>query len=99
MERPELAVSVGRSVRPDHLVCLICAKRQKLLKHHLAVEHERTPNLYRDSFGLKPGYPMASPNNAQQPRELAVKIGLGNPKRARRRTKGADAPGGALRCS
>ena len=92
MERPELAVSVRRSVRPDHLVCLICGKKQKLLKRHLAVEHELTPNQYRDSFGLKPEYPMAAPNYAQQRRELAVKIGLGRPKRARRRTKGADAP-------
>ena len=94
MERPEPAVSVRRSVRPDHLVCLICGKKQKLLKRHLAVEHELTPNQYRDSFGLKPEYPMAAPNYAQQRRELAVKIGLGRPKRARRRTKGADAPGG-----
>ena len=94
LERPEPAVSVRRSVRPDHLVCLICGKRQKLLKRHLAVEHELTPNQYRDSFGLKPEYPMAAPNYAQQRRELAVKIGLGHPKRARRRTKGADAPGG-----
>jgi predicted transcriptional regulator len=94
LERPEPAVSVRRSVRPDHLVCLICGKRQKLLKRHLAVEHELTPNQYRDSFGLKPEYPMAAPNYAQQRRELAVKIGLGRPKRVRRRTKGADAPCG-----
>ena len=94
MERSEPAVSVHRSVRPDHLVCLICGKKQKLLKRHLAVEHELTPNQYRDSFGLKPEYPMAAPNYAQQRRELAVKIGLGRPKTARRRTKGADAPGG-----
>ena len=92
MERPEPAVSVHRSVRPDHLVCLICGNKQKLLKRHLAVEHELTPNQYRDSFGLKPEYPMAAPNYAQQRRELAVKIGLGRPKTARRRTKGADAP-------
>ena len=94
LERPEPAVSVRSSVRPDHLVCLICGKKQKLLKRHLAVEHELTPNQYRDSFGLKPEYPMAAPNYAQQRRELAVRIGLGRPKKARRRTKGADAPGG-----
>ena len=94
LERPDPAVSVRRSLRPDHLVCLICGKKQKLLKRHLAVEHELTPNQYRDNFGLKPEYPMAAPNYAQQRRELAVKIGLGHPKRPRRRTKGADAPGG-----
>jgi predicted transcriptional regulator len=77
MERPKPAVSVRRSVRPDHLVCLICGKKQKLLKRHLAVEHDLTPKQYRDSFGLQPEYPMAAPNYAQQRRELAVKIGLG----------------------
>ena len=91
MERPEPAVSVRRSVRPDHLVCLICGKKQKLLKRHLAVEHELTPNQYRDSFGLKPEYPMAAPNYAQQRRELAVKIGLGRPKTAARRRRDSTA--------
>jgi predicted transcriptional regulator len=27
---------VRRSIRPDHLVCLICGKPQKMLKRHLA---------------------------------------------------------------
>jgi predicted transcriptional regulator len=45
-EKLEPAVSVRRSVRPDHLVCLICGKKQKLLKRHLATEHELTPSQY-----------------------------------------------------
>ena len=81
LEKPEPAVSVRRSVRPDHLVCLICGRKQKLLKRHLAVEHELTPNQYRETFGLKSDYPMAAPNYAQQRREFAVKIGLGRPKK------------------
>jgi predicted transcriptional regulator len=36
-------------------------------------------------FGLKPDYPMVAPNYAQEPRELAVKIGLGQQKRPARR--------------
>ena len=87
LERPEPAVSVRRSVRPDHLVCLICGKKQKLIKRHLAVEHDLTPNQYRESFGLKPDYPMAAPNYAQQRRELAIKIGLGRPRKQRRGRK------------
>ena len=87
LERPEPAVSVRRSVRPDHLVCLICGKKQKLIKRHLAVEHDLTPNQYRETFGLKPDYPMAAPNYAQQRRELAVKIGLGRPRKQRRGRK------------
>ena len=90
-ERPEPAVSVRRSVRPDHLVCLICGKKQKLLKRHLAVEHDLTPNQYRESFGLKADYPMAAPNYAQQRRELAVKIGLGQPRKERRARKSQSA--------
>jgi predicted transcriptional regulator len=89
----EPAVSLRRSVRPDHLVCLICGKKQKLLKRHLAVEHELTPNQYGETFRLKPDYPMAAPNYAQQRRELAMKIGLGRPRKAprRRRRKAAGA--------
>ncbi|HSC08497.1 MAG TPA: MucR family transcriptional regulator [Steroidobacteraceae bacterium] len=96
LERPEPVVSVRRSIRPDHLVCLMCGKKQKLLKRHLAVEHELTPNQYRETFGLKPDYSMVAPNYAQQRRELALKIGLGQPKKAprQRRRKGAGAPGG-----
>jgi predicted transcriptional regulator len=87
LEKPEPAVSVRRSVRPDHLVCLICGKKQKLLKRHLAVEHELTPNQYRETFGLKSDYPMAAPNYAQQRRELALSIGLGRPKKPARRAR------------
>jgi predicted transcriptional regulator len=83
-EKPAPAVSVRRSIQPDHLVCLVCGKPQKVLKRHLAVQHELTPNQYRETFGLKPDYPMAAPNYTRQRRELAVKIGLGRPKKRRR---------------
>jgi predicted transcriptional regulator len=84
---PEPAVPVRRSVRPDHLVCLICGKKQKLLKRHLAVEHELTPDGYRQTFALKPDYPMVAPDYAQQRRELALSIGLGRPKKPVRRRR------------
>jgi predicted transcriptional regulator len=85
--KPKPVVSVRRSVRPDHLVCLICGKKQKLLKRHLAAEHELTPNQYRETFGLKSDYPMAAPNYAQQRRELALSTGLGRPKKPARRAR------------
>jgi predicted transcriptional regulator len=72
-----------RSVRPDHLVCLVCGKKQKLLMRHLAVEHELTPNRYRETFGLKSDYPMVAPTYAQQRRELALSFRLGRPKKQR----------------
>ena len=83
--KPEQAVPVRRSVRPDHLVCLICGKKQKLLKRHLAGEHELTPDEYRQRLGLKPDYPMVAPNYAQQRRELALSIGLGRPTKPTRK--------------
>jgi predicted transcriptional regulator len=84
LKKPEPAVPVRRSVRPDHLVCLICGKKQKLLKRHLAGEHELTPDEYRQRFGLKPDYPVVAPNYAKQRRELALSIGLGRPKKPAR---------------
>ena len=85
LEKPEPAVSVRRSIRPDRLVCLICGKPQKVLKRHLAVRHDLTPAQYRQRFGLKPDYPMAAPQYAEQRRELALQIGLGRPKKRRAR--------------
>jgi predicted transcriptional regulator len=84
-ERPEPAVSVRRSIRPDHLVCLVCGQPQKMLKRHLAIRHDLTPAQYRERFGLKPDYPMAAPNYAQQRREFALQTGLGRPKKPARR--------------
>ena len=96
---PDPAIPMRRSVRSNHLVCLICGRKQKLLKRHLAVEHQLTPKQYREAFGLKPDYPMAAPSYAQQRRELAIAIGLGRPKkptgRQRRKAAKGDASPGA----
>jgi predicted transcriptional regulator len=80
-EQPAPAVSVRRSIGRDHLVCLACGKKQRMLKRHLATEHELTPDAYREMFGLKPDYPMVAPSYAEARRELALKIGLGRPKK------------------
>jgi predicted transcriptional regulator len=94
-EKSEPAVSVRRSIRPDHLVCLICGKPQKMLKRHLVVQHDLTPAQYRERFGLKPDYPMAAPNYVQQRREVALRTALGKPKKPpppRRSTARSAAP-------
>ena len=84
------AVPVRHSIRPGHLVCLVCGKPQKVLKRHLGAAHQLTAAAYREQFGLKPDYPMAAPNYARQRRELVLKIGLGRPRKpARRRRKKA----------
>jgi predicted transcriptional regulator len=82
--KPEPAVPVRRSVSPDQIICLICGRTQKLLKRHLAVAHELTPDRYRELFGLKRDYPMVAPNYARARSEMAVRIGLGRPKKKAR---------------
>ena len=84
------AVSVRRSVGRDHLVCLACGKKQRMLKRHLATKHDLTPDAYREMFSLKPDYPMVAPSYAEARRELAMKIGLGRPRMPTR--KEAPAP-------
>jgi predicted transcriptional regulator len=86
-EKIEPAVAVRRSIRPDHLLCLVCGKPHKMLKRHVAVQHDLTPAEYRERFGLKPDYPMAAPNYAQQRREVALATGLGRPKKPARRAR------------
>jgi predicted transcriptional regulator len=90
--KPEPAVSVRRSIQPNHLICLVCGKPQKVLKRHLAVQHDLTPAQYRERFELKPDYPMAAPNYVQQRREVALRTGLGRPKKPARRRRSTARP-------
>jgi predicted transcriptional regulator len=75
--RPEPAVSVRSSIKSDHIVCLECGKKMKMLKRHLMTDHGLTIDDYRARFGLAADYPMVAPNYAEKRRELAKKIGLG----------------------
>lgn len=76
-EKPEPAVSVRVSVKRDHIVCLDCGKKMKVLKRHLSTEHEMTPEEYRQRWDLSSDYPMVAPAYADTRRDLAKKIGLG----------------------
>ena len=75
--KSEPAVEVKKSVRPDHLVCLECGKHFSMLKRHLATDHQLTPELYRQKWGLPAAYPIVAPNYAKVRSALAKKIGLG----------------------
>ena len=79
------AVPIRRSVTDDHIVCLECGRKLKMLKRHLATDHELTPEAYRAKWGLRLDYPMVAPNYAEQRSSLAKKIGLGTKPRARGR--------------
>lgn len=76
-ERPDPAVSVRASVKRDHIICLDCGKKMKMLKRHLSTEHDMTPEEYRVRWDLAPDYPMVAPAYAETRRDLAKKIGLG----------------------
>jgi predicted transcriptional regulator len=75
--RAEPAVPVRRSVGKNHLICLVCGQKQKMLKRHLAVRHQLSPADYRDRYDLSSDYPLVAPSYAAQRSELARRIGLG----------------------
>lgn len=81
--KPEPAVSIRSSIKPDFIVCLEDGKKLKMLKRHLMTHYQMTPDDYRAKWGLAADYPMVAPNYAEQRRTLAKKIGLGT---SRRRT-------------
>lgn len=84
-ERPEPAVSIRASVKPDYIVCLEDGKKLKMLKRHLMTHYNLTPEQYRQRWNLPADYPMVAPNYAEKRRELAKKIGLGRKPGTRRR--------------
>lgn len=79
--RPEPAVSIRSSIKPDFIVCLEDGKKLKMLKRHLMTHYQMTPDEYRQKWGLNADYPMVAPNYAEQRRTLAKKIGLGTKRR------------------
>ncbi len=89
--KPNPAVSIKQSVKPEYIVCLDDGKKLKMLKRHLKTAYNMTPDDYRKRWGLPRDYPMVAPNYAKQRSELAKKIGLGRRTgtkvNAQRRTK------------
>jgi predicted transcriptional regulator len=85
--KPKPAVPVRRSIQEDHLVCLVCGKRQTTLRRHLEIAHQLTPEAYREQFGLRPDYPMAAPGYSRQRSEMAKRVGLGHNVQASRQSR------------
>lgn len=82
--RKEPAVPIRASIKPDHLVCLEDGKKLRMLKRHLMVNFNLTPDAYRAKWNLPKDYPMVAPSYAARRRELALQIGLGRSGRAGR---------------
>ncbi|WP_417514908.1 MucR family transcriptional regulator [Minwuia sp.] len=85
-EKQKPAVSVRRSITPEHLICLEDGKKLKMLKRYLRTNYNMSPEEYRAKWNLPPDYPMVAPNYAQKRAEMAKAIGLG---RGGRRRKGS----------
>ena len=78
------AVSVKRSITPEHIVCLEDGKKFKSLKRHLRTQYNITPEQYREKWGLPVDYPMVAPNYAAARSQLAKQMGLGQQRRRRK---------------
>lgn len=79
---PELrpAVSIRKSVTPDHLVCLDCGKTFKSIKRHLGIAHGLTAQAYRERWSLPSDYSLVAANYSASRSSLAKSIGLGRKK-------------------
>ena len=82
-DRPEPAVPVRASVKPDYIVCLEDGRKMKTLKRYLMTRYGMSPDDYRRKWNLNADYPMVAPNYAEQRRSLAKSIGLGKQPRKR----------------
>src|SRR6202166_2513370 len=79
------AVSLKKSITPEHIVCLEDGKKFKSLKRHLRTQYNMTPEQYREKWGLSADYPMVAPNYAAARSQLAKQMGLGQQRRRRAR--------------
>ena len=71
------AISVRRSITPEHIICLEDGKKLKMLKRYLRTNFNMTPEEYRAKWNLPHDYPMVAPNYAKQRSDFAKTIGLG----------------------
>jgi predicted transcriptional regulator len=83
-ERPKPAISVGRSVQHDFIICLEDGKKLKMLKRYLRSRYNMSPDEYRKRWGLPADYPMVAPAYAARRSDFAKQIGLGRGVRRRK---------------
>jgi len=76
-EKREPAVSIRSSIKPNAITCLECGCKYKMLKRHLATDHDLTPDTYRARWNLPASYPIVASDYSAKRKDLAVKIGLG----------------------
>jgi predicted transcriptional regulator len=80
------AVDPKASLFRDHIVCLGCGKRVKMLRRHIRTAHGMTSDDYRRHWDLPYDYPMVTSAYAKVRSDLAKAAGLGS-HRGDRRTR------------
>jgi predicted transcriptional regulator len=78
------AVPIRRSFSRDHVVCLECGWRGKVLRRHLRTRHALTPEEYRARWNLKPDHLLIAPAYSERRSVFAKELGLGGRRSARR---------------
>jgi predicted transcriptional regulator len=78
-------VPIKKSVTNEHIVCLEDGKKFKSLKRHLRADHDLSPEQYRQKWHLPSDYPMVAPAYAKARSALAISMGLGQKRRARKK--------------
>ncbi len=73
----EPAVPKRRSVRRDHIVCLECGQKLKIMKGHLEGAHGLTPDDYKNKWKLPAGYPLVAPDHSEARSRIAKSFGFG----------------------
>jgi predicted transcriptional regulator len=71
------AVAIGRSVQPDHIICLECGYKGKMLKRHLQSRHGFSVAEYRSRWKLASNYSVTAPTYRKHRSQIAKSIGLG----------------------
>ena len=90
-KKPEPMVPIKQSVRPNHLVCLDCGVKLKMLKRHVKAAHRVSLQEYRAKWNLPVTYPTTAASYSAQRSSLAKQIGLGKPRSKRNGNKTARA--------
>jgi predicted transcriptional regulator len=72
-----LGLPLPHLVFPGYIVCLEDGRKLKMLRRHLFVSYNLTPEQYRQKWGLPADYPMVAPDYIALRSALAVKHGLG----------------------
>ena len=75
------------TVTPDAIICLEDGLRFKMMKRHLRVKYNLSPDEYRAKWGLPPDYPMGAPNYSKLRSQMAKESKLHEKVRSRGKAK------------